>query len=228
VREIADQRKPLADAALTRGSPWRWSARGVWLGLLAFVASLIGTELLGRDSLRLWTVLLLLSAGALAVIAWSNSQWSAAFPVDEGAEFGGSQLQVWRRRPSLAMLAGAVLIAALSHVAFLASPRETFGAAGGLWLTGMALVIAAAALWSGAKIAREGSQTRGQPTWKWWEEAVVAFIAVMALALRVWNLRDVPFNIYPDEIMTGLVAERAYLSGPGPAPCLFSTPEYSS
>jgi hypothetical protein len=25
--------------------------------------------------------------------------------------------------------------------------------------------------------------------------------------LRVWDLRDFPFNIYPDEIMTGSVAE---------------------
>ncbi len=82
MREIADQRKPLADAPLTRGWPLRWSGRGVWLGLLAFVASLIGTELLGRESLRLWAVLLLLSAGSLAVMAWSNSQWVSAFSLD--------------------------------------------------------------------------------------------------------------------------------------------------
>jgi 4-amino-4-deoxy-L-arabinose transferase-like glycosyltransferase len=51
----------------------------------------------------------------------------------------------------------------------------------------------------------------------------VASITLLALALRLWHLRDVPFNIYPDEVMTGLVAERAYLSGPSPAPSLFST-----
>jgi 4-amino-4-deoxy-L-arabinose transferase-like glycosyltransferase len=33
----------------------------------------------------------------------------------------------------------------------------------------------------------------------------------------------VPFNIYPDEVMTGLVAERAYLNGASAAPSLFST-----
>jgi 4-amino-4-deoxy-L-arabinose transferase-like glycosyltransferase len=222
VREIADQPKPLADAPLTRGWPWRWSARGAWLGPLPFVASLIGTELLGRESLRLWAVLLLLSAGALAVMAWSNSQWAAAFSVDQGAELARSQLQTWRRRSAPAMLAGAVLVAALSHVAFLASPRETFGAAGWLWLTGMALVIAAA-LWFGVNPPGRDPRPGGQPAWKWWEAGVVLFIALIALALRVLNLRDVPFNIYPDEIMTGLVAERAYLSGPGPTPCLFST-----
>jgi 4-amino-4-deoxy-L-arabinose transferase-like glycosyltransferase len=87
----------------------------------------------------------------------------------------------------------------------------------------MALAIAAAALWSGANSPGRDPRQGGQPAWKWWEAAVVPFIALIALALRVWNLRDVPFNIYPDEVMTGLVAERAYLSGLGPAPCLFST-----
>ena len=99
---------------------------------------------------------------------------------------------------------------------------RTFGAAGWLWLTGIGLVIAAASLRSvaGPRNSREMSEP---PAWRWWEVAVVAGIALMALALRVWSLRDVPFNIYPDEVMTGLVAERAYLTGPGPAPSLFST-----
>jgi 4-amino-4-deoxy-L-arabinose transferase-like glycosyltransferase len=52
--------------------------------------------------------------------------------------------------------------------------------------------------------------------------ALVAVITATALVLRVWNLRDMPFNIYPDEVMTGSVAERAYLSGPAQAP-VFST-----
>jgi 4-amino-4-deoxy-L-arabinose transferase-like glycosyltransferase len=52
---------------------------------------------------------------------------------------------------------------------------------------------------------------------------VVASIAILALALRLWDLRDFPFNIYPDEIMTGSVAVQAYVSGPSPAPSLFST-----
>jgi 4-amino-4-deoxy-L-arabinose transferase-like glycosyltransferase len=55
------------------------------------------------------------------------------------------------------------------------------------------------------------------------EVLILASITALALALRVWDLKDVPFNIYPDEVMTGLVAERAYLSGHGPAPSLFST-----
>jgi 4-amino-4-deoxy-L-arabinose transferase-like glycosyltransferase len=116
-----------------------------------------------------------------------------------------------------------VLLAGLSHLTFLAAPRETFGAAGWLWLTGMALAMTAAVLQSNANSPHNKREASGPPAWKRWEVAVVATIALMALALRVWNLRAVPFNIYPDEIMTGLVAERAYISGPSPAPCVFST-----
>jgi len=121
------------------------------------------------------------------------------------------------------MLAGAVLLSALSHVAFVAAPHVPFGAAGWLWLAGIGLVTAAAALQSNGESPFNNDSAGGALAWSWWEVTIVASITVLALALRVWNLRDVPFNIYPDEVMTGLVAERAYLSGQGPAPCLFST-----
>jgi 4-amino-4-deoxy-L-arabinose transferase-like glycosyltransferase len=71
-------------------------------------------------------------------------------------------------------------------------------------------------------VRQNESEANGHPAWTWWEIVIVVLIAVLALALRVWDLRDVPFNIYPDEIMTGSVAERAYLSGPTHAP-VFST-----
>jgi 4-amino-4-deoxy-L-arabinose transferase-like glycosyltransferase len=116
-----------------------------------------------------------------------------------------------------------VFLSALSHLTFLVAPHETFGAAGWLWLAGIAMVVAAAALRSLARSPQNDGETDGPPAWTWWELAVVASIAILALALRVWDLRDVPFNIYPDEIMSGLIAERAYINGAGPAPCLFST-----
>jgi 4-amino-4-deoxy-L-arabinose transferase-like glycosyltransferase len=116
-----------------------------------------------------------------------------------------------------------VLLSAFSHVAFLAAPHETFGAAGWLWLGGIAVVIAAAALRPVGHARQNNGEADGSPAWTWWEVAVVASIAVLALALRVWDLRDVPFNIYPDEIMTGSVVEQAYVSGGSPAPSLFST-----
>jgi len=168
-------------------------------------------------------VFLLVGAGVLAVLAWSDSRWSAAFPTDRGARLAEAQLQALRRRSVLAKLAGAVLLLALSDVVFLVAPHETFGAAGWLWLAAIAVVIAAAALRPVAHFPQNDGQADSSPAWTWWEVALVASIALLALALRVWDLRDVPFNIYPDEIMTGLVAERAYINGPGAAPCLFST-----
>jgi hypothetical protein len=134
----------MRDTALPRSLLWRWSARGVWLGPVAFALSLLGMELLRRESLRIWAVLLLLSAGVVAVLAWNSSRWSDALPADWGTRLAQAQLQVWRRRCALATLAGAVFLSALSHLAFLAAPHETFGAAGWLWLAGIAVVIAAA------------------------------------------------------------------------------------
>ena len=113
----------------------------------------------------------------------------------------------WKKVVFVTALSGAVLLYALSHVIFLAVPRNTFGAAGLLWLTGMVLVITAAALCPGGE--HDSSETGGIPNWSWWEAAVVAFITAMAVVLRHWNLRDVPFNIYPDEVMTG-----SWQSGP--------------
>ena len=209
----------MSDAALARSWSWLWSARGVWLGLVAFVSSLWGTKLLVHESLRYLAVPLLLAAGILAVLAWSDVRWSPSFLPYQGAD---AQLQTWRRRLALATLACAVLLSALSHVAFLAAPRETFGGAGWLWLAGIAAVIAAAALRPVGQARENDRDSGGPPAWTWWEVAIVALIAVLALALRVWDLRDVPLNIYPDEVMTGSVAERAYLIGPTHAP-VFST-----
>ena len=193
------------------------SGRGVWLGGVAFAVSLAATELLRLQYLRVWAVLLLVCASVLGIVAWWNITWSRAFSVHPDAH---QQLQVGKRHSALALLTGAVLLAAFSHVAFLSAPHETFGAAGWLWLTGIALVIAAAARLPGAE--HNCSAASGLPAWRLWEVALVAAIAAAAVVLRVWNLRDVPFNIYPDEVMTGSVAERAYLSGPAQAP-VFST-----
>jgi 4-amino-4-deoxy-L-arabinose transferase-like glycosyltransferase len=207
---------------VTREGKWLWSARGVWLGAIGFAVSLVGTELLRVESLRILAVLLLVGTGILAVLAWSDSQWLPAFPADRDVGSATLNFTVWRRRSSLTLLAAAVSLLVLSHVAFLATPRAPFGAAGWLWVVAIALIIAAAALHGSAQPPRD-SGVEGLSVWSWWEVTIVASITVLALALRVWNLRDVPFNIYPDEVMTGLVAERAYLNGASPAPSLFST-----
>lgn len=198
---------------------WRWSARGVWLGPLAFALSLIGTDLLADEDIRVWAVLSLLVAGSLSVVAWRYAKWTAPFPNDDGKSNAPPKFQ--KRQFAFALLAGGILVSAFSHAAFLHANHATFGAAGWLWLAGISLVIAAALLGSTAISGQDSSSRSDSPAWTSWEIAVLSLIALSAVLFRVWNLRNVPFNIYPDEIMTGSVAERSYLLGP--APPLFST-----
>src|SRR5438552_8928184 len=183
----------MSEAEPARSWSWRWPARGVWLGSVAFVLSLSGTELLRRECLRTWALLLLLAAAVLAVLAWSEARWSLSFPADQDAE---AHRQTSRSRSALATLAGAVLLSASSYVAFLAAPHKTFGAAGWLWLAGIVAVTTAAALRSFVHARQNDGDAGGSPAWRWWEVAVIASVAVLALALRLWDLRDVPFNIY--------------------------------
>ena len=158
--DIANPEKYSFDATVTREGAWFWSARGAWLGTIAFAVSLVGTELLRVESLRVLAVLLLISAGILAVLAWSNSQWSVAFPADPEIGLAYTQLQIRRRKAALAVLAAVVLLFALSHVAFLAAPHATFGAAGWLWVAAIALIIAEAALQGRAEPPRKGGGGR--------------------------------------------------------------------
>ncbi|HEX4652711.1 MAG TPA: hypothetical protein VH227_00545, partial [Candidatus Udaeobacter sp.] len=187
------------------------SVGGMWLGLIAFAVSLIGTELLPRQSLRGWAVLLLMVAWILAVLAWYDTYWVATFPVSN------LQSRASKERSSRIMLRSAIVLVVLSHLAFFAAPHAPFGVAGWLWGSATTLVIAAALATS-----RRHHEPDATPPWTHWEIAVIAIIALGAVVTRVWNLRGLPFNIYPDEVMTGLVAERAYLTGRPHAP-VFST-----
>src|ERR1041384_5615682 len=160
----------MSDPSVATSWSWRWPPRGVWLGPVAFVLSLLGTELLRSESLRPWAVLLLLAAGLLAVVAWSDARWSLSFPADQATE---ARLQTWRSRSALATLVGAVLLSSLSHIAFLVAPHETFGAAGWLWLAGMVAVIVAAALRPVGHGKQGASEAEGAPAWTSWEVAVI-------------------------------------------------------
>src|SRR5438093_13075625 len=106
----------MSDPAFARSWSWGWSARGVWLSPAAFVLSLLGTELLGRESLRNLAVLLLLAAGVLAVLTWNDARWSAVFPVGSDRLIEAHP-QAWTKRLALATLAGALLSSASSHCA---------------------------------------------------------------------------------------------------------------
>ena len=52
--------------------------------------------------------------------------------------------------------------------------------------------------------------TPARPSWLGWEKAIFASIVLLAFAIRVWNLRDYPNNVYPDEILTGTYATQSF------------------
>ena len=52
--------------------------------------------------------------------------------------------------------------------------------------------------------------TPARPPWVGWEKAIFASIVLLAFAIRVWNLRDYPNNVYPDEISTGTYATQSF------------------
>ncbi len=71
----------------------------------------------------------------------------------------------------------------------------------------------------------EGDQEKDQPGWRLWEVAVFVGIVVLAVAVRTWDLADVPFAIHPDEIITGRVSTQAFIT-PGGA-SIFQTVWYA-
>ncbi len=169
----------------------------VWAGPIVYLVALLGTLLLANESARPWSVLLLVASAVLAVVLWGRQNWISAFPSDATA-----RTRVNRSR--LLYLFGvtiALLLMLAADLRYAASPTETFGLAGILWIAGIAVLLCSAffdshALWG------DSSATR-LPRWPTWEMALLAVLFVLALLSRVWNLTDFPDNIYPDEIMTG-------------------------
>jgi 4-amino-4-deoxy-L-arabinose transferase-like glycosyltransferase len=198
-----------------------WSIRGLWPGALALLSSLAGTLLIQAEGTRLLGVLWLLAAVGLGVLAWREESWGEAFPSVKGAlAEGATRAAAGRRGPVLA-LAGIALSALLvvwADLALAGNPEEPFGPAGWLWLGGMALLAVSAYVWDrGVRVSPTDPSI-----WPRWEVGAFAGIVLLSLVLRVWDLRSFPNNIYPDEIMTGQVANGAFMSGQAP-PSLFST-----
>jgi 4-amino-4-deoxy-L-arabinose transferase-like glycosyltransferase len=57
-----------------------------------------------------------------------------------------------------------------------------------------------------------GKQEKEQPRWRPWEVGVFVGIVTLAVAVRTWDLADVPFAIHPDEIITGRTATQAFIN----------------
>ena len=62
----------------------------------------------------------------------------------------------------------------------------------------------------GAQPVAQTWVTPARPSWVGWEKAIFASIILLAFAIRTWNLRNYPNNVYPDEIMTGTYATQSF------------------
>lgn len=181
----------------------------VWAGPTVYIIALLGTWLLATDAARLCAVFLLIVCAVLAVTLWGRQNWIAAFPSDATPQPDLS-------RSRLACLFGvtiAVLLVLAADLRYAAAPNETFGFAGILWITGIGLLVFSAFLGNALTL----------PRWPTWEIALLSLLFFLALFSRVWDLKNFPDNIYPDEIMTGTVATQSYVSSTTSPPSVFST-----
>jgi len=162
--------------------------------------------------------------GRFAARCLRNAGGSAVAPTKLDIPFPSDATARTRvKRSPLFYLSGvtvAVLLVLAADLRYAAAPSESFGLAGILWIAGIALLLCSAffgshSLWGVSSAPR-------LPRWPTWETALLAVLFVLALLSRVWNLRNFPDNIYPDEIMTGTVATQSYLS-PTTPPSVFST-----
>jgi 4-amino-4-deoxy-L-arabinose transferase-like glycosyltransferase len=180
----------------------------VWPGVLAYLLSLLGTFLLGIAQARPYAAFLLVGAGVLAVIIWGRVKWSAPFALIALST---------RPRGRLAYVAGiwAIGLLLLGANAYHAShPSHVFGLAGWLWLVCIGALVAWTAFWSRRQRLPSTNQAPveafARPSWVGWEKAIFTSVVVLAFAIRVWNLRDYPNNVYPDEISTGTYATQSF------------------
>lgn len=186
-------------------------------GLIAYLASLIGTLLLANERARPWAVFLLIGAAVLAVFAWRRQKWTPAF-LEHSVTRTPS---LHRRRLYLLGMLTAFLLVLAADLRYLAAPNETFGLAGVLWLASIGVLLGSAFVWSDS-VQDRASESHPIP-WTAWEIAVLAGLVLVALLTRLWDLTGFPDNIYPDEIMTGTIATQSYVAGTGSTPSVFST-----
>ncbi len=224
------------ELAVPERGPRLWEIRGVWLGGAAFLLSLLGTYLLSDEPSRPSALIALGIAALLGIIAWGGLHWLPAFSPYEAA----LKMKGWLVYLRLAGIAIASLFVWGANISFRSSRLETFGAPGWLWLAAMALLFLSTVGWLRrrdstdkpmlSKVAtpsRNGSEFEISQTASWtgWEIALLAGLVGLALLLRVWDLRNFPYAIHGDEIITGRTSIQSYVSGNNPS--IFTTLWYA-
>ena len=189
----------------------------IWAGVIVYLLALLGTCLLANEIARPWAVLLLIVSALLAVVLWGAQKWIPAFASDAIARTRTNH----SRSFYLIGVTTAVLFVLAADLHYALAPNKMFGLAGILWITGIGLLLCSAVFHSYSSSVR--SSASSLPRWPAWEIAFLAMFFLLALLSRVWNLRNFPENIYPDEIMTGTVATQSYVSPTGLLPPVFGT-----
>ena len=187
----------------------------LWGGLIVYLISLLATLLLASEPGRPWAITLLAAAAVLAVVLWGHQKWIPTFPPHPTTRIGNANR---KHLFYLLGVTGALTLVLAADLRYVADPSETFGLAGALWLAGIGSLLCSAFVGSHSVCSDALRPTK----WTTWEVVVIAGLVVVALLTRVWDLTHFPDNIYPDEIMTGIVATQAYINPTGRSPSIFS------
>src|SRR5678815_441055 len=115
----------------------------IWLGVLAYLLSLLGTLLLGIPQTRLYSALPLFGAAVLAVIMSDRVRWPAPFAL------AAPSISLGRERLIYAAGIGTIGLVLLSaNVYKTRNQSDVFGPAGCLWLFCIGALVAWTARWS--------------------------------------------------------------------------------
>jgi len=198
----------------------------LWMGVISFLIATFGMMLLQDESMRHWGALLILSGMVVGSLA--SRTLDERKPRDERSVFEQTRQQNFALSlPVIVRIAGVAIACLFSlgaSVLYLMNPTETFGWAGGLWLCSIALLLGAVMPWGEFRLISTTDPDHAKwasPRWSIWEVAIFATLIMAAGMLRLWDLANVPHNIYGDEIANGLIASEHFLRGPSPP--VFST-----
>lgn len=128
----------------------------IWLGILAYLLSLLGTLLLGIPQTRVYAALLLFGAGVLAVIMSGRVRWPAPFAL------AAPSISLGRERLIYAAGIGTIGLVLLSANVYKArNQSDVFGLAGWLWLFCIGALVAWSARWSRQQCLQPRNKSEG-------------------------------------------------------------------
>ena len=167
------------------------------LGLLAVTLGFVAQSRFANDQVTDAVLLYVLAAG---LFAWALR----ASRLPDLLRTEGGTYRPWRLRAAGGLALLAVLLGLLALGRF-AKPTTMLAPAWNLYLASLGCLLLAFL----APGRRKGAEQKAQPLpYTWWEGAVLLFIVVIGLFLRLYRLQEFPFGLYYDEALTGIDARR--------------------